>query len=105
MDLQVTKNLDFTGDSIYVGIDVHKKQWNVSIMGEFKEHKTFVQPPDAVVLGRYLVVSGPMKHSHVRALSIRWQMHPMSRQQTRKRDKNEMRLTVENCADVYVTRV
>lgn len=54
MDLQVTKNLDFTGDSIYVGIDVHKKQWNVSIMGTYKEHKTFVQPPDAAVLGRYL---------------------------------------------------
>lgn len=54
MTSQVTKNLDFTGDPIYVGIDVHKKQWNVSIMGEYKEHKTFVQPPDAELLGRYL---------------------------------------------------
>jgi transposase len=59
MESQVTKNrpgerLDFTGDPIYVGIDVHKKQWNVSIMGAYKEHKTFVQPPDTGVLGRYL---------------------------------------------------
>ncbi|REA54792.1 IS110 family transposase [Dyadobacter luteus] len=59
MESEFTKNrtgrqLDFTGDAIYVGIDVHKKQWNVSIMGEYKEHKTFVQPPDAVVLGNYL---------------------------------------------------
>jgi transposase len=58
MESEVTKNpaklLDFTGDRIYVGIDVHKKQWNVSIMGEYKEHKTFVQPPNAEVLGKYL---------------------------------------------------
>jgi hypothetical protein len=47
MESEVTKNLmagrlDFAGDRIYVGIDVHKKQWNVSIMGAYMEHKTFV---------------------------------------------------------------
>lgn len=51
---QVSENPDFTGESIYVGIDVHKKQWNVSIMSAFKEHKTFVQPPDPQVLSNYL---------------------------------------------------
>jgi transposase len=51
---QVSKKTDFSGESIYVGIDVHKKQWNVSIMSSFKEHKTFVQPPDPRVLGNYL---------------------------------------------------
>lgn len=64
MESEVTKNrtakeLDFTGDRIYVGIDVHKKQWNVSIMGACKEHKTFVQPPDASKLGNYLRLNFP----------------------------------------------
>lgn len=64
MERKITKNgnadlLDFTGDRIYVGIDVHKKQWNVSIMGDFKEHKTFVQPPDASKLGNYLKTNFP----------------------------------------------
>lgn len=63
MESEVTKNqtdrVDFTGDRIYVGIDVHKKQWNVSIMGAFKEHKTFVQPPDAAKLGNYLRANFP----------------------------------------------
>jgi len=51
--MQVSKT-DFTGETIYVGIDVHKKQWNVSIMSAFKEHKTFVQPPEPLVLSKYL---------------------------------------------------
>lgn len=54
MESKDTKKLDFTGDRIYAGIDVHKKQWNVSIMSELMEHKTFVQPPDAKALGNYL---------------------------------------------------
>ena len=51
---QGSKKTDFSGECIYVGIDVHKKQWNVSIMSSFKEHKTFVQPPDPKILGNYL---------------------------------------------------
>jgi Transposase and inactivated derivatives len=51
---QVTQKLDFSNDSIYVGIDVHKKQWNVCIMSDYKEHKAFVQPPDPRVLVDYL---------------------------------------------------
>lgn len=51
---QVKEKLDFTGESIYAGIDVHKKQWNVTIMSALKEHKTFVQPPDPTVLAHYL---------------------------------------------------
>jgi transposase len=52
--LKVNKKLDFEGESIFIGIDVHKKQWNVCIMSAYREHKTFVQPPDPAVLGRYL---------------------------------------------------
>ena len=52
--VQSTKKLDFQGNPIYVGIDVHKKQWNVFIMSDLKEHRGFVQPPEAAMLGRYL---------------------------------------------------
>jgi transposase len=51
---QVKEKLDFSGDSIYVGIDVHKKQWNVFIMSDYKEHKGFVQPPEPAALANYL---------------------------------------------------
>jgi len=56
---QSKQKLDFQGEPIYVGIDVHKKQWNVFIMSKYKEHKGFVQPPDASVLGRYLKENFP----------------------------------------------
>ncbi len=39
------KQLNFTGQSIYVGIDVGKRSWSVSIMTKDFEHKTFTQPP------------------------------------------------------------
>ena len=32
--------LDFTGQQIYVGMDIHKKSWSVSILTEKFEHKT-----------------------------------------------------------------
>lgn len=51
---QVSEKLDFRGEPIYVGIDVHKKQWNVFIMSRFKEHKGFAQPPNGAALGNYL---------------------------------------------------
>lgn len=53
------EKLDFTGESIYAGIDVHKKQWNVTIMSALNDHKTFVQPPDPTVLGNYLKCNFP----------------------------------------------
>jgi transposase len=45
---------DFTGHNVYVGIDVHKKSWSVSIFTEHTEHKTFIQPPDVGCLAGYL---------------------------------------------------
>lgn len=50
---QVSK-LDFTGQQIYVGMDVHKKSWSVSIYTDQFEHKTFAQPPKVEVLVNYL---------------------------------------------------
>lgn len=54
MQKQVSKKLDFSGQNIYVGLDTHKKQITVTVMGENLHLKTFSQPPDAEVLVRYL---------------------------------------------------
>lgn len=48
------KKPDFTNQTIYVGIDVHKKSWNVSILTEDLVVKTFNQPPDPDKLVSYL---------------------------------------------------
>ncbi len=48
------KELDFTGQNIYAGIDVHKKSWQVSIYSDELYHKTFNQPPKPEVLHGYL---------------------------------------------------
>jgi transposase len=46
--------LDFTGQAIYVGLDIHKKNWTVSIFTEHHEHKTYSQNPDPEILANYL---------------------------------------------------
>ena len=46
--------IDFTGQPIYVGMDIHKKSWSVSIHTEHFEHKTFTQPPEVKKLTDYL---------------------------------------------------
>ncbi len=46
--------LDFSGQHIYIGLDVHKKNWSVCILTHHFEHKTFSQPPDPSVLANYL---------------------------------------------------
>lgn len=45
---------NFKDMSIFVGIDVHKSQWNVSIFVGNTHHKVFQQPPRASVLADYL---------------------------------------------------
>lgn len=54
-----SNKLNFEGQNIYIGIDVHKKQWNVSIMSEQLEHKTFSQKPEAGDLVNYLTRNFP----------------------------------------------
>jgi len=49
----------FDNQNIYVGLDVHKKQWTVSIYTEEFEHKTFIQPPKAEALHSYLIKNFP----------------------------------------------
>jgi transposase len=45
---------DFTGQDIFVGLDVHLKSWTVSIYTSLFEHKTFRQNPCPEDLLRYL---------------------------------------------------
>jgi transposase len=48
MQTQVTKKIDFKGKDLYIGLDVHKKSWSVTILVEGMEHRTFTQPPDSL---------------------------------------------------------
>lgn len=52
--MQDNTKLDFSGQDIYIGLDIHKKNWTVSILTENFEHKTFSQNPDVELLVRYL---------------------------------------------------
>jgi len=49
-----SSRLDFTGQPIYIGLDVHKKSWSVSIFSNCGEYKTFSQPPEVDKLLHYL---------------------------------------------------
>jgi transposase len=64
MNLNKTIKLDFTGQHIYVGLDVHKKSWSVSILSQHCEHKTFTQPPEVDKLVSYLRRSFPGASYH-----------------------------------------
>lgn len=48
------KKANFEGQEIYVGIDVHKKQWKVSVGLGHSRFKAFSQPPNPDVLYNYL---------------------------------------------------
>ena len=52
--LQKNKETDIEKDKIHVGIGVLLKSWTVTILTENTTHKTFTQPPSAVVLAEYL---------------------------------------------------
>lgn len=54
-----SNKIDFNGQNIYVGFDVHLKSWKVTIMTEKLTHKTFSQPPSPEVLHHYLVKNFP----------------------------------------------
>lgn len=45
---------DFSGESIYVGIDSHLKSWNVTVMSEEMELRNFTQEPDSKKLSSFL---------------------------------------------------
>jgi transposase len=58
METQSNK-IDFKGQNIFVGFDVHLKNWRVTIMTDHLPHKTFSQPPKPEILHQYLVKNFP----------------------------------------------
>jgi transposase len=54
-----SNKLDFTGQNIFAGFDVHLKSWRVTIMTEHLTHKTFSQPPSPEILHQYLIKNFP----------------------------------------------
>lgn len=53
--MQIQHNeLDFTNQNIFVGIDVHKKNWKVNIRTDKIDHKTFTMDPEPSILSEYL---------------------------------------------------
>lgn len=58
MQEQINK-LNFNGQSVYAGIDVHLRSWSVTILSEHNHHKTFTQPADPQKLSDYLYAHFP----------------------------------------------
>jgi len=48
------KQLDFSGQNFYCGIDTHKRNWTVTIQTDELVLKTFVQDPEPLILYKYL---------------------------------------------------
>ena len=53
------KQLDFTGTTIFCGLDVHKVSWRVNIRDSELELHDFTQPADPVVLHNHLTKNYP----------------------------------------------
>ena len=94
-----TKIKDFTGENIYVGFDVHKKSWQVSIMTEHAMHKGFSQPPSVETLVNYLQAnfSGGTYHSAYEAGFCGFWIH-------RELEKLGVNSMVVNPADIPTTQ-
>lgn len=54
-----SNKLDFTGQNIYVGLDVHKRQWKATLMLDNLALKTFSQPPNPDILFSHLKKNYP----------------------------------------------
>jgi transposase len=57
--------LDFSGQNIFVGMDVHKNSWKVCIRSEQMELKTFSQQPSVKTLSNHLKQNYPLATYHV----------------------------------------
>lgn len=51
---KVLQRADFSGKTIYVGMDVHLKSWNISVYHEQQLLRSFQQPPQPKVLATWL---------------------------------------------------
>jgi transposase len=59
MQTKVTKKSDFSNHNFYIGLDVHKKSWYVTILTDGLELRTFTQPPSAHILADFLHTNYP----------------------------------------------
>jgi transposase len=57
--------LNFSGQNIFVGMDVHKNSWKVCIRNEQMELKTFSQDPSVKTLSNHLKQNYPSANYHV----------------------------------------
>lgn len=54
MPITINKSIDFTGQGFYIGIDVHKKSWTITVRTLHLEVSHFSQQPDVDQLARFL---------------------------------------------------
>ena len=54
MQTKITKNSGFSNQNFYIGLDVHKKSWYITILTDGLELKTFAHPPSAQQLAEFL---------------------------------------------------
>jgi transposase len=57
--MKQVKHLDFTGQKIFCGVDVHKRSWKVSIRSAQMELKSFSQEPSVITLDNFLKKNYP----------------------------------------------
>lgn len=58
------RELDFSGQDVFVALDVHKRSWHVAIVVNDMFHKTFRQLPDTLLLVKYLRRNFPCARYH-----------------------------------------
>ncbi len=58
------EKVSFKNQEIFVGKDVHKKQWSVSLYSKSVHYKTFSQPPYPLSLKTYVDKHFPDAHIH-----------------------------------------
>ena len=59
-----SKELNFKGQNIYIGLDVHLKSWTVTVLSEVSVLKTFSQDPSPDKLYKYLTNNYPGAEYH-----------------------------------------
>jgi transposase len=59
MRTEQSNRLDFKGQNIYVGIDVHLKSWSVAVLSEHSVLKKFSQNPEPEALYKFLATNYP----------------------------------------------
>ena len=60
--MPTNKSTNFNGQTFYVGLDVHKKSWTVTVRTLGLEIAHFSQSPDVLQLSRYLNTRYPGGH-------------------------------------------